>query len=326
MATLVTGGTGFIGSNIVKDLARRGHDVVCFDLAAPDALVRKYLAPWGERVTFIRGDILNRGDLERAARHHITRIVHAAVFTPSRTSNIETDRSRSIVDINLAGTADLLDMARALDTERFLYVSSEAVYGDGPGHREMVGEDAILYPRNLYAVAKYASELLTRRYGELHGFQTVSVRLSYPYGPMERVTGHRTRMSQIYRWTGNAVRGEPVQVEDRTVGHDYTYAADVASGISALLDAPSLSHDVYNLSAGRSITLGEVIEALREARPSLKVIDNTPGEPESLLPSPGTQIRDVTRIQEDLGFTPSFDIAAGIRDYLKWREDFSFRD
>jgi nucleoside-diphosphate-sugar epimerase len=252
--------------------------------------------------------------------------VHAAVFTPSRTSNIETDRSRSIVDINLVGTADLLDMARVLDTERFLYVSSEAVYGDGPGHGEMLGEDAILYPRNLYAVAKYASELLTRRYGELHSFQTVSVRLSYPYGPMERVTGHRTRMSQIYRWTGNAVRGEPVQVEDRTVGHDYTYAADVASGISALLDAPSLSHDVYNLSAGRSITLGEVIEALREARPSLKVIDNTPGEPEGLLPSPGTQIRDVTRIQEDLGFTPSFDIAAGIRDYLKWREDFSFRD
>ena len=327
MATLVTGGTGFVGSNIVKTLAQWGHEVVCFDVAAPDALVRSYVQPWEERVTFIQGDILNKGDLERVAAHHnITRIVHAAAFTPSRASNIETERSRSIVDINLVGTANLLDLARGLSLERFLYVSSEAVYGESPSPEELVHEDAVLYPRNIYAVTKYASELLTRRYGELHGFQTVSVRLSYPYGPMERVTGHRVRMSLFYEWTGNVVRGEPIEVDDRTIGHDYTYVADVAAGIRTVLDAPSLSYDAYNISVGRPITLDEVISALQELRPSLQVKDNPSREPGNSRSSAGRSVRDVTRIREDLGFKPSFDLTAGIRDYLEWREAFSFRD
>ena len=327
MATLVTGGTGFVGSNIVKALAERGHRVICFDLNAPDALFRKYLGPWAEKVTLLQGDILNIEDLHHAAAQHpIDKIVHAAVFTPSRASNLEMERSRDIVSINIEGTANLLDLARGVAVDRFLYVSSEAVYGEVPTGVDLVHEDAPLRPRNLYAISKYASELLTRRYGELHGFQTASVRLSYPYGPMERVTGHRTRMSLIYQWTGNVVRGEPIVVGDRTQARDYTFVGDVAAGICTVLDAPSLPHDVYNVSAGRPISLDEVIDALRKLRPSLQVVD----APSEKLPSPRLEapqaVRDVSRIKEDLGFTPSYEIAAGLNAYLDWREASSFRD
>ena len=327
MATLVTGGTGFVGSNIVRTLVERGHEVVCFDVAAADALVQRYLEPWRDRVSFVQGDILDIRDLERAASgNNITKIVHAAAFTPGRTSNIETERSRSIVDINLMGTVNVLDMARGLSPERFLYVSSEAVYGDGLGSGEAEYEDAALRPRNLYAATKYASELLTRRYGEMHDFETVSARLSYPYGPMERVTGHRTRMSLAYQWTGNVVRGEPVLVADRGPGRDYTYVLDTAAGICALLDAPSLSYDVYNVSSGLAVTLDEVVDALRRLRPSIQVVDNPSWASGRLSPEAARGIRDVTRLREDLGFTCSFDITAGLKDYLDWREAFSFRD
>ena len=327
MATLVTGGTGFVGSNIVKALAERCHEVVCFDLIAPDALFRKYLEPWAERVTSVQGDILNAGDLQHAAAQQpINKIVHAAVFTPSRASNLETDRSRDIVSINIEGTANLLELARSLTLDRFLYVSSEAVYGETPTGVELVYEDAPLGPRNLYAVSKYASELLTRRYGELHGFQTASVRLSYPYGPMERATGHRSSMSLIYKLTSNVVRGEPIVVGDRAQGRDYTFVGDVAAGVRTVLDAPSLPHDVYNVSAGRPITLDAVIDALRELRPSLPVIDAPSEDFLSTRPEQPQAVRDVSRIKEDLGYTPSYDIAAGLKAYLEWREDFSFRD
>ena len=327
MATMVTGGTGFVGSNVVRTLAQHGHEVICFDLVAPDILVRRYLQPWADQVTFVQGDILSLDDLERVARHStVTKIVHAAVFTPSHTSNIEMERSRSIVDINLVGTANLLDLACRMPLERFLYVSSEAVYGEGHCPSDTLQEDAALRPRNLYAVTKYASELLARRYGEIHGFQTVSVRLSYPYGPMERVTQHRTRMSQLYQWTGNVVRGEPVRVNDRSVGRDYTYVLDAAAGIRTIMDAPSLPHDVYNISVGHSITLGEVITALQELSPTVQVIDDPPIGSGTLGPGVARSVRDATRLREDLGFTTSFDLLAGIRDYLQWREAYSSRD
>ena len=217
MATLVTGGAGFVGSNIVKGLAEAGHEVVCFDLTPADVLLRNYLEPWAQNVTFVQGDILNVMDLEQAAANQaIDKIVHAAVFTPAQRGSMETERSRDIVNINIEGTVNLLDLAAASNLKRFLYVSSEAVYGDPPAGVALVHEDAPLHPRNLYAISKHTSEQLTRRYGELHGFQTASVRLSYPYGPMERVTGHRGRMSLIYQWTANVVRNEPIVVEDRT--------------------------------------------------------------------------------------------------------------
>ena len=326
MATLVTGGTGFVGSNIVKALLQRGHEVVCFDLVAPDGLTRKYAEPWSDEVSFVQGDILSKGDLERvAAQHDIVKIVHAAVYTGIR-RDIEAQRSRSIVDINLAGTANLLDLASGLKPQRFVYVSSGAVYGEHRDSDEVLHEDSVLLPRSLYAVTKHASELLVHRYGELHGFETVSLRLSSPYGPLERVTDHRALMSVPHEWTGNAVRGEPVWVGDRGLARDFTYVADTAAGICTALDAPSLSYDVYNVSTGRLVTLGEIIEALRTWRPSLQVIDD-PAKEFPIMPAGSSRgTMDATRIQDDLGFSPGFDLTSGIGDYLSWREESGYRD
>ncbi len=320
MATLVTGGTGFVGSNIVRTLAQRGHSVICLDLAAPDALVRAYLEPWMSQVAFVQGDILDQEAVERAAVSGIDKIVHAAVFT-GILPEIEKRRSRSIVDINLMGTTNLLELARQLSVDRFVYVSSGSVYGDDPGLDEVLRESTPPNPRSLYAIGKYTSELLTRRYGELHGFQTASVRLGGPYGPMERVTGHRANQSLLKEWTGNVVRGEPIEVGDRTLKRSFTYVADIAAGICAVLDAPSLSYDVYNNSSAEWTTVAKVVAALQDLRPNLRTTD----VPEKDLSGRASRM-DVTRIEEDVGFVAKFDLATGLQDYLAWREATSFTE
>jgi len=328
MATLVTGGTGFIGSNVIKALAQRGHEVICFDLVPPDDLVKQYLKPWTERVVYVQGDVLRLEDLERITSSDVTKIVHAAVFT-GIFPEIESGRSHSIVNINVMGTANVLELACQLPTERFLYVSSGSVYGEREDPSDVLYEDSPLYPRTLYATTKYTSELLIRRYGQLHGFQTVSVRLGGPYGPMERVSGHRANQSIIKEWTGNAMRGEPIRVVDRTIAAQFAYVVDIAEGICTVLDAPSLSYDVYNNSSMQRNTLGDVIEVLLQLRPEFQAIDVSPSAASNKAATTlrGRQNRlDVTRLKEDLGFFGKFDLTSGLGEYMQWRENYHYTD
>ena len=134
------------------------------------------------------------------------------------------------------GTTNLLELARRHSVDRFVYVSSGSVYGDDPGLDEVLHEETRPSPRSLYAIGKYASELLTRRYGELHGFQTASMRLGGPYGPMERVTGHRANQSLLKEWTSNVVKSEPIKVGDRNERRSFTFVTDIAAGVCAVLE------------------------------------------------------------------------------------------
>jgi UDP-glucose 4-epimerase len=336
MATLVTGGTGFVGSNVVKARAQRGHRVICFDLAPPDELVGHYLEPWSDQVVFVQGDIRSERYPDDVMAEDITEIVHAAVFT-GFFAHEESAYGHAIVDINVTGTASVLELARRAQIERFVYVSSGAVYGGRRDPDEILSEDVSLNPRTLYELTKYASELLCRRYSDLHGFEAISVRLSGPYGPMERVTGHRAVQSLMKDWTGKLMRGEPIEVRDPSARQKFTYVKDIAEAISTVVDTPSLKHDVYNVCSAGSNTLGEVIEVLRKIEPTLEVKDRSASGPRMSESGPGelldymvkdpTRIRmDPTRIQEELGFEPRFDLVSGVRDYIRWRERCEFAE
>ena len=326
MATLVTGGAGFVGANILKALARAGHQVVCFDMSGPDQLLEEYLKEESSRVTFVQGDILDRAGVDRlGVDHSIDKIVHAAVYTVNRVE-LEIRRSRDVIDINIEGTANMLELARTRRVDRFVYVSSGAVYGAAGAGDQTLNEDTPPAPQNLYGITKYASELLTRRYGELHQLSTASVRLSTPYGPMERVTGHRAVMSVLYDWTGQAVRGDAIQAEDLDQGRDYTYVADIAEGIRTVLDAPVLPHDVYNVTAGVWVTSRDILGQLAQLSPSTRITEAE--APEGQSPSEGTSRGPLAghRLFHDLKWTPKYDLKAGLADYLQWRRDASYLD
>ena len=175
MAVLVTGGTGFVGANIVKELAQRGYEVVSLDVVPADDLTHRFLAPWAAKVTWLEGDILDRQALDQAS-HSVTEIVHAATYTPY--GDIEKDDAGRVVDINLAGTGNMLELAHQLKARRFVYISSAGVYQAHPPTTEPMREDTPLSPRGIYSITKYASEGLTQRYADLFGLETTSLRLA----------------------------------------------------------------------------------------------------------------------------------------------------
>jgi UDP-glucose 4-epimerase len=314
--TLVTGATGFVGSNVVRSLARAGHQVVGLDLVPPDPLVEDYLTPWKDRVTFVQADIRARPDLDQKLAGEVTKIVHAAVYTGFRPEE-EAANGHAIVDINVLGTTTVLELARELGIERFAYVSSGSVYGPRREPDEVLAEDVPLNPATLYELTKHAGELLTRRYGQLHGFETVSLRLAGPYGPMERVTGHRAVQSLVKEWTGKLVRGEPIELRDRTERQKLIYVVDLADAIVAVLDAPELRHDVYNICLDGWTTVGELADSIAELMPATFVapVDG------SAAPhmDPALARMSPERLTADVRFEPRYDLVSGLREYLDWR-------
>ena len=326
MATLVTGGTGFVGANIVKELAARGHDVVSLDVLPVDELLLGFMGELAEQVTFVHGDILDLAALDALrSAHSFEKIVHAAVFTVNRT-DLETARSKDILDINLTGTGNLLDMARLCHVQRFVYISSGAAYGLCRDPDQTYNEDDAPQPGNLYGITKFASESLTRRYGELHGFSAVSLRLSTPYGPMERVTGHRGNMSTPYQWTGQLLRGEPIKSNDSDHGRDYTYVLDTASAVATVVDADYLPHDLYNVTNGMPVTEGQIQRTLAELFPDTQLVE--PDADDSAISSLGPTRGPLSgyRLWHDLGWTPQYDLAEGLTDYVRWRQESGFLD
>jgi nucleoside-diphosphate-sugar epimerase len=141
---------------------------------------------------------------------------------------------------------------------------------------------------------------------------------------MERVTGHRAVMSVFYDWTGRAVRGESITAEDMDQGRDYTYVADIADGIRTVLDAPELPHGLYNLTTGIWLTYQEILDAVIEFSPDTQVTTpaavNSGSEGYSRGPLSGHRLFD------DLGWTPKYDLKAGLADYIQWRRDSGFLD
>ena len=326
MVTLVTGGVGFVGASIVKELAARGHDVVSLDVLPTDELMEGFLGELASRVTFVTGDILDVGGLDALREaHSIDRVVHAAVFTVNRTDR-ETARSKDILDINLTGTGNLLEFARLAGVERFVYVSSGAAYGLTRDPDQTYNEDDHPQPGNLYGITKLASEQLTRRYGELHGFSAVSLRVSTPYGPMERITGHRDNMSTPYQWTGQMLRGEPIEMDTTDHGRDYTYVADTGGAIATVVDAPELPHDLYNITNGVPVTGAEIQRTLAELFPETRLVEATSAEPAGSSLGPTRGPLSGYRLWHDLGWTPQYDLAAGLADYVRWRRDSGFLD
>lgn len=319
MSVLVTGGVGFVGIHVVRVLARAGRPVVALDLNAPDPVALRFLGDAAETVSFVRADVRDRERLRLALEEHrVEVVVHAAAVTATR-PEVERQRSAETVEVNVLGAVAALEAARARPVRRLVHVSSGSIYGH-TNPRILLPETAPANPAGLYPITQWAGEQVARRYSEIHDIPVAVVRLTLPFGPMERDTGARSLLSPFPSWFRAAAADEELVVPSLEVGRDFTYVEDIARGIVAVLDAPRLSFETYNIGNGVRCTVMQVLDALREHFPRLRyrVSPEDEGIQESLGPRTERGPLDPGRLFQDCGYRPSYDLEAGLAAYAAW--------
>ena len=318
MSVLVTGAAGFVGLNVVKRLAEKGARVVALARRPPDEAALIFLGPLSQSVTWVNVDVRDRAALVRLAQDtQVTAIVHAATITAPRP--VEMADPAMIMDVNLGGTVNALEAARLAGARRFVFISSTGVYGAPDDPTQPIVETVPLTIANLYTICKQASELVCRRYTDLFGLSTAVGRLGTAFGPMERATASRSGMSVFYLLAHAAVRGEPVRVHGASRYRDFCYIDDVAEAFARLALADRLTWDVYNVAGDRAYSVREGLEILAGLAPGFDWSETDADQADVVtLPMSVRGALDMSRLRDDLGFSPQYSLAAGLPAYLAW--------
>ncbi len=322
MIVFVTGGSGFVGLNLLEQLLGRGDDVVSFSLAPPPERAVRAFARLPGSLRHVDGDVRDTVALGKAlARSGARQVIHGAVIT----AGIDRERSdpSSIVTTNVQGTVNALDAARRQGVERFLYLSSASVYGaNALSDSELSEGRTAPLPISLYAVTKYAAEGIARRYGSIFDMQVVAARLSAVFGRWEYDTGLRDTLSPPYLLTQMAAAGSAAVLADEG-WRDWIYGPDAASGIIALLDAAELSEDVYNVGTGQTWSLREWCENLAARQPAFSYCIGGGPDVGTIIDPGHRSPLSIERISRDTTYSPRFTLVKALEDYLRWMDESS---
>jgi UDP-glucuronate 4-epimerase len=315
---LVTGGAGFIGSNLVDRLLRDGHAVTVFDNFDPfyereRKLANLWHALQFERFRQIEGDITDAkqvADVCEECQPDV--IVHLAARAGVRPS---IEDPVGYARVNIEGTLRLLEEARRLPNVRFVFASSSSVYGnrsDGP-FRE---SDSVDDPISPYAATKKAGELLCYNYHHLYGLPVTCLRFFTAYGPRNRPD------LAIAKFTRLIDRGEPIPVYgDGATRRDYTYIDDIVDGVVRAA-ARCRGYSIYNLGNAQPVELSRLIKVIGAALRRTPVIQRKPMQPGDVQQT----FADVSLASRELGFAPTTSLEVGIERYIAWyrNEDEGF--
>ncbi len=265
MTVLITGAAGFIGLNAVEQLLRADRHVVALSLAPlPEAATAAFAALPG-RLEVSLGDVRDGHLLAGLfSRHAPEAVLHTAAITAG--PQADPARAETVLAVNVAATAALLQLAREHQVRRVVLTSSAAVYGDGPFEATPLTEASAPRPQTLYAISKLAAEALATRFRESFGLDVIRTRLTAIYGPWEHDSGVRDTLSPPLQIATAALRGAPV-VLARGGLRDWTYGPDIARALVRLLDAPHPAHTLYNLGCGRIWHPEALCQALQKRHP-----------------------------------------------------------
>ena len=323
---LVTGATGFYGINVVKELLSAGHTVLAVDLDGFPAAADRFLSEGEtERMTFVPLDVRDRDAIaDLFERFPIERVIHAGAVTVLASEDEE--KARLVMEVNAGGTFNLLEASMSADVERFVYISSSGVYGSRGAGVVPLHETTPYDPMGLYVAAKIYSELLCRRFDEFGRFRVAVARIGSPYGPWERPTGTRHAMGLLHRLISMAFDGEEARIYGADSTRDWTHMRDIARAtVDLAFCAPDrLRHLIYNVTTGMNVSTGCIAAALKRQIPSFSYVFVDRAEDANViahLPNPRGPL-DITRLTEDCGFSPEFDIEKGLADYVAWYEEY----
>jgi len=310
MRILVTGGMGFIGHNVVAQLAAEGHDVRIVDSETDYGVIpfdeMRYIM--SERKKKIPASVIKHLiDIESSVLKHVFEqfvpdvIVHLASFPRQKVVNNNPQLGSRVMS---EGLLNLLELAVKHHVRKFVYVSSSMVYGD---FKDQVEEDVECNPQGQYGILKLAGEWLVKDYSRRTGLSHVIIRPSAVYGPYD------VEDRVVSKFLLTAMRGAEIQVNGPTEALDFTYVDDTAAGIVAAALEESVTHGTYNITRGVSHTLLAAAElAVKIVGKGTIKINNRD------LNFPSRGALNINAAQRDLDYAPKFDIEQGFRLYHEW--------
>jgi len=310
---LITGAAGFIGSTLTDRLLAEGRSVVgldSFDPFYPEAQKRENLRDALRSPAFRLAelDIRDTAALERLfSEARFDGIVHLAALAGVRPS---LERPAVYADVNVHGTASVLEVAVRHGCPRVVFASSSSVYGErreGP-FRET---DPVERPVSPYAATKRAGELVAHTFHHAHGLSILCARIFTAYGPRQRPDLAIRKFAERIR------EGREIPVfGDGSSLRDYTYVDDLVEGLVRGLDR-DLGFAILNFASGREISLHGMIEALESALGVAARIDRQPAQVGDVPRTWG----DISAAREALGYAPSVPFEAGIQRQVEWLKE-----
>jgi UDP-glucose 4-epimerase len=249
---LVTGGAGFIGSNLADALVRAGERVRILDDFSSGSM--DYLQAIRDKVEIVEGDIRDYDTVQRAMRG-VVYVSHQAAL---RSVERSVDDPLATDGVNVRGTLHILMAARDSGTvKRVVYASSSSVYGENPELPKV--EEQRTAPVSPYAVSKLAGELYCRVFSSLYGLETVSLRYFNVYGPRQSPKSRYAAVVPLFMQA--ALRNEPLEVHgDGEQSRDFTYIDNVVQANILSCKAPGVGGEAFNIACGERHSLLEIAD------------------------------------------------------------------
>jgi len=313
MKILITGGAGFIGSNIAKKLMDRGDKVVIidnfndyYDTKLKRDRIKIYLK--GYKFKLYKGDIRDTKLIEKIfKKERIDKVVHLAAMAGVRNSLRD---PKLYFDVNVMGSLNLLEAAVRHKIKNFVFASSSSVYGNNK-KLPFSESDPVDTPISPYAASKKSDELIAHTYHHIYGLNITALRFFTVYGPWGRPD------MALFLFTDAITRGKPIKVFNHgKMSRNFTYVDDIATGTIKVLDKAK-GYGVMNIGGDREETLLRYIQVLEKnlgRRAKKRMVPMQPGD----VPKTVADIRKLRR----LGWKPTTRIEEGIKNFVEWYKGY----
>ncbi len=302
---LITGGAGFIGSNLADALCERGDEVVVFDDFSSGR--RENLAHLEDRIRIVEGDVKELDEL-RAVMSGVDHVLHQAAV-PSVPRSMEDPLGSHAA--NSLGTLNVLLSARDAGVKRVVFAASSSAYGESPTLPKI--ETMLPAPKSPYAADKLHGEHLCQVFHTGYGLETVALRYFNVFGP--RQSPKSDYAAAIPRFVTRILRGEkPIVFGDGEQSRDFTHIDNVIQANVKAMEAPGAPGRVFNVGIGARITVNELIRTIGEILGKKVEIDYQPARVGDVLHS----LASIDLAREHLGYEPTVDLAEGLDRTIAW--------
>lgn len=303
---LVTGGAGFIESHLVDRLMRDGYEVVVLDNFSAGKVENIQHQLEGSSFHLIRDDVRDLEDVMKVVRD-VDIVFHLAAIV-----NVPLSIKDPFLvnDLNIRGTLNLLEASLEENIERFVYISTCAVYGEA--RYLSIDEEHLIMPLSPYGISKFTAEHYCKIFHKIHGLKMVGLRLFNVYGPRQSEGPYSGVITQFIRRLRQGK--SPIVYGDGEQTRDFVYVRDVICACMLALNSQNCVGEIINIGTGRSTTINELAKVL------IRMFRETNVKPEYTPPRTGDIRRsyaDISKAERILGYKSRIELEEGMRRLIE---------